>query len=219
MTEALAIPTPAPLAYSEMSDEQRLMLKQVCAGTNLNDQQFALLCEVGKRTGLDPLRRQIYGLIFQGRFIVMTGIDGFRAVARRNGLAGIDAPRFEYVDEQKRIPSSCEVTVYRWGRGGKESYTARCLFREFARFGRDGKLMGPWQTSPHHMLQKCTEALAHRMAFTEWMGGVYERDEFPREHVVRQQQPATTVDELISEPADQPAEVIYDDDPTAKDAP
>lgn len=232
MTTALAtVSEPHKLVpYAKMDDEQKLLLKQVCSGTNLNDQQFALLCEVGIRTGLDPLRRQIYGLIFQGRFVVVTGIDGFRAVARRNGLAGIDAPRFEYVDEQKRIPSSCEVTVYRWGRGGKESYTARCLFREFARFGRDGKLMGPWQTSPHHMLQKCTEALAHRMAFTEWMGGVYERDEFPRETRVQQDPhaprsvaelgaPAPVLDIETEDVEEYEPPYTIDPDPTAKDAP
>lgn len=236
MTNAIAvIDEPAKLVpFSVMSDEQRLMLKQVCAGTNLNDQQFGLLCEIGIRTGLDPLRRQIYGLIFDGKFQVFTGIDGFRAVARRNGLAGIDEPHFEYIDEQKRIPSSCSITVYRWGRGGeKESYTARGLFREYARYTRDGKLQKNWAEKPHLMLAKCVEALAHRMAFTEWMGGVYERDEFPREDQARVRQASQAprdIDDVGTKPIldvevagasdeDMETPYTYDPDPTAKDAP
>ncbi len=238
MTTSIAvIDEPTKLVpFSKMSDEQRLMLKQVCSGTNLNDQQFALLCEIGIRTGLDPLRKQIYGLIFDGKFQVFCGIDGFRAVARRNGLAGIDEPRFEHIDEQKRIPSACSITVYRWGRNGqKESYTARGLFREYARYNRDGKLQKNWGEKPHLMLAKCVEALAHRMAFTEWMGGVYERDEFPREDQARVRQASEgprSIDDVGTKPVidvevqedtqiddefDTP--YTYDPDPTAKDAP
>jgi len=185
MTEAIAIPDEQPVAltpWAKMDADQKVLLKQVCSGTDLNDSQFALLCEVGIRTGLDPFRRQIYGLIFDGKFQVVTGIDGFRAVARRNGLAGMDAPRFEYIDPEKRIPSACEITVYRWSRHGeKESYTVRGLFREYCRYTKEGKLQKNWAEKPHLMLAKCVEALAHRVAFTEWLGGVYERSEFPDE--------------------------------------
>lgn len=233
MTTALAtVSEPHKLVpYAKMDDEQKLLLKQVCSGTNLNDQQFALLCEVGIRTGLDPLRRQIYGLIFDGKFQVVTGIDGFRAVARRNGLAGIDAPVFEHIDEQKRIPSACTITVYRWGPNGqREAYTARGLFREYARTLRDGSLQKNWKEKPHLMLAKCVEALAHRMAFTEWMGGVYERDEFPRETRVQQDQhaprsvaelgaPAPVLDVETEDVEEYEPPYTIDPDPTAKDAP
>jgi hypothetical protein len=224
MTEAIAIPdNPSALVpWSQMDDERRSLLRQVCSGANLNDQQFQLLCEVGIRTGLDPFRKQIYGLVLGGKFTVFAGIDGFRAVARRNGLAGIDAPKFSWQDEKKTIPYACEVTVYRWGPNGqRESYTARGLLREY---------MGNtpiWKQRPCLMLAKCVEALAHRMAFTETMAQVYERDEFPSSDPtlnarIRQTEraPVSVASFLDTTATEAPAlEADPDHDPTDRDAP
>lgn len=203
MTEAIAIPEVAELVpWSKMDDERRALLKQVCAGASLNDGQFALLCEVALRAGLDPFRKQIYGLVLGGKFTVFTGIDGFRAVARRNGMAGIDAPVFEYIDEQKRIPTRCTITVYRWSRHGqREQYQATGTYREYV---RNSPI---WKEKPHLMLAKCVEALVLRMAFTETLGGVYEEAEFDAGPTTRgraRQADRGPVDvrELLEEPAE-----------------
>ena len=171
MTTAIAIPESAPLTlFSAMEPARRELLKQVVGG--LSDAKLELLCEIGIRAGLDPFRKQIYGLDLGGKFTIFTGIDGFRAVARRNGLAGIRKPVFDYIDPEKRIPSTCTVTVLRNGRNGIEEYTATGFMREYI---RNSPI---WKEKPHLMLAKCVEALAHRMAFTESLGGVYERSEF-----------------------------------------
>lgn len=187
-TTALAITKPAPLVpYAEMSADRQLMLQQICdPKKNLSPAQFGLLCELGLRSGLDPFRKQIYGLIFDGSFQVVTGIDGFRAMARRNGLAGIDKPIFTYLEKHEKtklFPLSCEITVYRWGPSGeREPYTASGLFREYARYKYNSDhLQANWESKPHLMLAKCVEALAHRMAFSEWFSGIHERAEFPYE--------------------------------------
>lgn len=173
--------------YSEMPDEQKALLKAACNSAQLNDAQFALLVEVARRSGLDPFRRHLYGLFFDGKFTLVTGIDGFRAVARRNGLAGIDDATHAYDDEKDKAhnyPVSSTVTVYRWAPNGeKEKYTATARWREYARYTRDKKtgdsiLQSNWRTKPHIMLDKCAEALALRKAFTESLGGIYERAEF-----------------------------------------
>lgn len=223
MTTAIAIPEHVQLVpWSAMDEERRVLLTQVCGG-RLNTGQLQLLCEIGLRTGLDPFRKQIYGLELGGRFTVFTGIDGFRAVARRNGLAGIDAPVFEYIDPEQRIPSRCTITVYRHGPNGtREAYTATGLMREY---------MGTtpiWKAKPHLMLAKCVEALAHRMAFTETMAQVYERAEFPeldhtigqRARRVSQQGPIDVTQPAIAD-AEVHASYSYDPDadPTDKDAP
>jgi len=189
MTTQLAVVSEhTPVPWSKMTEEQKSLIKQVCSGTNLNDQQFALLVEASIRSGLDVLRKQIYGLIIKGRFTVMTGIDGFRAVARRNGLAGVDDAVHTYGEEDKaqRFPLTSTVTVYRYGpRGEREPYTATARFHEYAQ-KKEGRPVDNWLTKPHVMLDKCAEALAHRKAFTESLGGIYERAEFANEELARQ---------------------------------
>lgn len=230
MTDAIALREPAtdlsPLSpWSAMDDEQRGLLKQACSGANLSDAQFALLVEVARRSGLDPFRRHIYGLVLGGKFTIIAGVDGFLAVARRNGLAGIDAPVFEYLDEQKRIPTSCTITVYRNGPAGRESYTAKRFMRECMRN------TPIWKERPHDMLAKCTKVMAIRDGFTESLGSVYERDELPSSTETRHQSrlvgPAPKdIRELLAKPEEQ-AEAVDaewhptdpDRDPTDSEAP
>lgn len=178
--------------YHEMTDEQRALLKQACSAATLDDAQFALIVEVARRSGLDPFRRHLYGLFFKGKFTIITGIDGFRAVARRCGLAGIDDAVHTY-DEKNReaqaFPKTSTITVYRWSpHGEKEAYTATARWAEYRRFSNEyrdksgqivpAQLMSNWRSMPHIMLDKCAEALALRKAFTESLGGIYERAEF-----------------------------------------
>lgn len=55
-----------------------------------NGQEFDLYMEVARRLRLDPLRKQIYAVIYnkdtpaKRKMSIITGIDGFRAVAARN---------------------------------------------------------------------------------------------------------------------------------------
>lgn len=230
MTTAIAIPEadpskPEPLvAYSRMSDERRVLLRHLCgtgaSGTNgaLSDAEMSMLVEVGLRSGLDPFQKQIYGIVLGGKFTILTGIGGFRAVARRNGLAGLDAPKFAWADEKKTVPHACEITAYRWGPPAvdgtrqKESYTARCLFNEFC------GTTPIWRQKPSHMLAKCTEACVLRMAFTETLGGLYIREEFPEAtgRVTRVMPDARDPRALLAPTFDAEVEP---EDPTDKDAP
>lgn len=174
-------------AYRDMSAEQRSLLKEVCSSAQLNDNQFALLIEVARRAGLDPFRRHLYGLFFEGKFTLVTGIDGFRAVARRNGLAGMDDVVYTWNEEKDpdhTFPVTATITVYRYGpRGEREPYTATARWREYVRFFNNKKtgkreMQSNWRDKPCIMLGKVAEALALRKAFTESLGGVYERAEF-----------------------------------------
>jgi len=232
-TAAIAIPDadpskPEPLvAYNRMTDERRVLMRQICRanGTDrvrpLTDAEMAMLCEFGMRSGLDPFRKQIYGIIMQGEFHLVTSIGGLRAVARRNGLAGVDAPKFAWADERKTVPHACEITVYRWGPPAvdgtrqREPYTARCLFNEF---NRETKI---WREKPSHMLAKCTEACAIRMGFEETTG-LCIRDEFPETtgRVTRVMPDARDPRALLAAPAfDAEVEPDAEHDPTDKDAP
>lgn len=220
MTEAIAKYEPATIErWSDMDDARKRLLREVCSGSNLTDSQFELLCEVAVRTGLDPIQRQIYGLNMGGKFQIVTGIDGFRKIAREDGLCGIDEPVYEYLDPEKRIPSLAKVTVYRRGpTGEREAYVGTAHMREFRRKS------ATWESMPHRMLAKCAEAHAHRLAFKR-SSGLYLREEFEptptvRQHAVKQ---VGTAAQLLAGPdveaEREPDEDDDDRDPRDKDAP
>lgn len=148
-------------------------------------QVFSLIC---KRTGLDPFSKQIYFMKTKqktkdasGQWVekdvmtVMTGIDGYRAIAERSGtLAGIDD--VVYDQENKEFPNKATVTVWRMLNGTRVGFTASARWTEYARM-YNGKATGQWAKMPYLMLGKCAEALALRKAFPNDLSGVYTAEE------------------------------------------
>jgi phage recombination protein Bet len=137
------------------------------------------------RTGLDPFARQIYMIERQGKQTIQTGIDGFRLIARRavdrqRQKLGYAEPQWcgpegKWVDVwlNAEPPLAAKVTVYRDG----EPFPAVALLREFRQTRRDGTPNSQWASRPAHMLAKCAEALALRMAFPQDLSGLYTTDE------------------------------------------
>ena len=69
---------------------QQLALIRRTVAKDCNPSEFDLFVEICKRVRLDPFRRQIYAQVYsknsidKRQMVVITGIDGFRAVAARN---------------------------------------------------------------------------------------------------------------------------------------
>ena len=151
-----------------------------------------------QRTGLDPFARQIYMVEYGGKPTIQTGIDGFRLVANRAARRervkySKGAP--EWADEtgtwhsvwsrakhNGQQPTAARVTVVKDG----EQFTAVLMFEEFVARRRDGNPNMMWSTKGAHMLSKCAEAAALRMAFPNDLAGLYTDDEMAavREHTV-----------------------------------
>lgn len=147
-----------------------------------------------KRTGLDPLAKQIYPVYRwnskQGKetMTIQAGIDGLRATAERSTLyAGSDDAVF--VDEEPKNvedrvrPRIATVTVYKINKitGERMPITASARWSEYAQKAKkkDGSeyFTGMWSTMPYNQLAKCAEALALRKAFPNDLGGVYAAEE------------------------------------------
>jgi len=109
----------------DFSDRQLDLIRRTVAN-DCNPQEFDLFCEVARRAGLDPFRRQISAIVFskgdqdKRRMSIITGIDGLRSIAARSGRyrPDEDPPRFTY-DEALKDPHSnplgierAEVRVY-----------------------------------------------------------------------------------------------------------
>ena len=181
--------------------------------------QLALFFHFCVRSGLDPFARQIYMI---GRtnwkaadnpdepektWTIQTGIDGFRTVAHRAAIKAGESISYEdtvYYDSEgnahevwlsKAYPAAVKVTVLR----GNARFPFIARWDEFAPTYYDRKqgayvVAKMWQQMPAHMLRKCAEAGALRMAAPQDLSGVYVDEEMARadaEAVVREAEEAT----------------------------
>lgn len=143
--------------------EQEQALRAVVA-RDATDAQWKFFCDFCTRRGLDPYTRQVHWT----RQGVITGIDGFRALAERSGEYRPGETRYD-VEDGKLL--AAHVTVYR--RYGDEWHplSESAYLEEY-------KAASPlWVKMPRVMLAKVAEARALRRAFPSVFSGVYAAEE------------------------------------------
>ena len=151
-------------------------------GNQRPDEDLLLFLYVAKRTGLDPLNKQIYAIyrwntkVGRDTMTIQAAIDGMRVVAQRTkGYAGQDDVVFD--DETKKYPNKATVTVYKLMDGQKVSFTASARWNEYVQTDPKGMPLTMWAKMPFLMLGKCAEALALRKAFPNELSGIYTAEE------------------------------------------
>jgi len=155
-------------------EQVELVKRTVAVGAT--DDELALFLHTCKRTGLDPMAKQIHFVKRNSKsgpkVAFQTAIDGYRLVADRTGkYAGNDDPVFVEKDGK---PVSATVTVYKLINGERIAFGATARWSEYFP-GEDQGFM--WRKMPYLMLGKCAEGLALRKAFPAELGGVYTDDE------------------------------------------
>lgn len=187
----------SPKLYIDLIKGQ--IMKPDRNGKERSNTDLLLFLYVAKRTGLDPLTKQIYAVFrwdfTQGKEVmaIQTGIDGMRLIAQRTGeYAGQDEVVFTPEDESEKYPTKATVTVYKLLNGTRVPFTATARWREYAPYTKDKnggnpKLGAMWEKMPYTMLGKCAEALALRKGFPNELSGVYSDEEMqqatPREAI------------------------------------
>ena len=158
-----------------------------------SDDEFLLFMHQVRRTSLDPLSRQIYGVMrwnkSQGRraLSIEIAIDGSRVIAERSGkYAGQVGPFWcddtgQWKDAwlDKSPPIAAKVGILRndfaepcWGVARYDAYKQT---------DREGNVRGLWATMPEVMTAKCAEAQALRKTFPQVLSGLYTSDEMDQE--------------------------------------
>ncbi len=197
----------------QFNNDQVSLIKNTIA-KDATDNELQLFLHQCKRTGLDPLTRQIYFMKRGGKVTIQTSIDGFRVIAERSGdYAGQDEPVFEDVldSEGKKKDKKCRVTVYRFR--GDTRYPAAVGVAYWSEYCPQQGQDFMWKKMPHTMLAKVAEALALRKAYPQDLSGLYTNDEMNQADVT----PAPVVDEV--DPADKKIliDMLWDADLTAEE--
>lgn len=152
-------------------DKEKIALIKKTVAKDATDDELQLFLYTAKKSGLDPLLRQIHCVKRKGHMAIQTGIDGYRLIADRTGAyAGNDDPVYD--DEAK--PRKASVTVYKLVNGQRCPFTATARWDQYFPGEAQGFM---WTKMPHLMLGKCAEALALRKAFPAELSGLYTDDE------------------------------------------
>lgn len=169
-----------------LSDEQITTLAQ--AGVipyGVPAPVLTVFAHAAREHGLSPFKKEIYLVKYGGTYNTIVGIDGMRAkAARTKQFAGREDARFnlqpdgQYLTASQlakanTMPTTCTVTVHRMIDGQRCPFTKTVVFAEYCPANRSGK----WATMPYNMIEKCAEAAALRMAFSDQVAGLHIEEE------------------------------------------
>lgn len=179
------------IALVNFNEEQIKLIKTQIA-PEATENELGLFLYQAKRTGLDPLTRQLYCIHrntkdARGNWVkkmtIQTSIDGFRVIAERSGdYGGQDEPIF---NEQDGKLISCKITVYRFR--GDVRYPAAVGVAYWSEYCQESSPM--WKKMPHTMLAKVAEALALRKAYPQDLSALYTGDEMAQTEVAEELKP------------------------------
>jgi phage recombination protein Bet len=177
------------LASSHKLTQEQVDLVKRTIARGATDDELALFLYYARRTGLDPLSRQIHFVrrwdADLGREVgtIQTGIDGLRLIAARTGLYRPDPEAPRYAFKEDGTPQSARVRVHVYHPETQAWYPveAEAFYEEYVQRKRDGIPTRAWARMPKLMLAKCAEALALRKAFPAELSGIYAHEEMGTE--------------------------------------
>jgi phage recombination protein Bet len=182
MTTEMTVREDGSVPLVSWTHEQVELIKRTIA-VNATPDELQLFLYQAKRTGLDPLSRQIHFVKRKDKGTIQTAIDGYRLIADRTGkYAGSDDYLFDegipqylhMIGKDGKAPVTATVTVYKMCDGSKVAFTATAGWSEYF----PGELQGfMWKKMPYLMIGKCAEALALRKAFPAELSGIYTNEE------------------------------------------
>ena len=193
------------------SGSQLSLIRQTVA-KDANETEFNWFIANCQLTRLNPLKKHCYLFIFhkdnpkKRQPVIVTAIDGFRAIAERSGSYRPDnrAPRITY-DENLSGPLNpegiikAEVDVYKWSHGEWHAVTGTAHWKEFApirhkwaddpesgkRVRTEEQELDPgkegWTRMPNLMIAKVAESQALRKGWPEDLSSVYGNEETHQE--------------------------------------
>lgn len=167
----------------EISPEPKEFIRQtIFPGST--DAELELYLHDCKRQGIHPLDRLIVPTIRTNKgvrkYTPIVTVDLMRSRAEETGCyAGNDDP--EFTGEPKKPDFTARTTVWKLVGGVRCAFTATARWAEYFPGGDSGFM---WNSKPHLMLGKCSEALALRKAFPRQLSGLYVKEEMEQAGVI-----------------------------------
>jgi phage recombination protein Bet len=153
-----------------------------------DDSEMKFCLAVCNRTGLDPFARQVHFTKRKNHktgkesITIVTGIDGFRALAQKSG-AYAGAPDCAFEVNAKGLPTKATYTVQKIVQGMMVSFTSSVYWDEFYPGDTGDGFM--WRKMPFQMLGKVAEAQALRKGFPAELGGIHADEEMHQANSTR----------------------------------
>lgn len=161
---------PIKNSSNSLTQDEELLLQTVAKGSTPSE--FKMFLEFAKATGLNPYKKEIWFIKDnQGRVQMMTGINGFLAIANRH--PEYDGMQVSINEENGKLVSAT-ARVYRKDR--KIPSEATVYYCEYA------KQSPIWRQMPRMMLTKVAKSVALREAFPQELNGIYTQEEMPQEY-------------------------------------
>ena len=203
MNELITQHEQAVIPQVSWTHEQVNLIKRTIA-YGATDDELQLFLYQAKRTGLDPLSRQIHFVKRKDKGTIQTAIDGYRLIADRTGkYAGSDdylfdegIPQYLHMQSQHGHPLTATVTVYKMCDGSRVAFTATAGWGEYFPGEKQGFM---WEKMPYLMIGKCAEALALRKAFPAELSGIYTNEEMMQADASSTRPPAAPIHESSQE--------------------
>lgn len=161
------------------------------------DAEFSMFVNLCKSTGLNPFKKEIWFVKANGRAQIMTGINGFRAIANANDqYDGTELGLISAEGDYKTAAYPKDDYIGAW---------AKC-YRKDRKIPSEGiamladydKKFGNWKSMRRVMIMKCAESVALRSAFPQQLNGLYTTEEMPKEYI---DAPEPTVVEVSADAA------------------
>lgn len=145
------------------------------------ESEFAMFVQVCKSTGLNPFKREVWFIKAGGRVQMMTGINGFYAIANKSPLydgieVGLVGRNGEYLP--MTYPGSDFIGA--WAKVHRKD--RKIPSEGVAMLSEYDKGQGNWKSMRRIMISKCAESIALRKAFPQELNGLYTQEEMPVEY-------------------------------------
>ena len=161
------------LVVINYDDSRTLEVIKESVAKNATKEEFDYFLAYCRHTGLNPLKHEIWFIKTSKGVQVMTGINGYMAIA--NSHPQFDGIETEFTKDEQGKLESCTCRVWRKDRSRPHQETV--YFEEY------NQGSGNWVTKPHTMLAKVAKAHALREAFTQELAGTYIEDEYKGETI------------------------------------
>jgi phage recombination protein Bet len=159
-----------------------------CFAPTLNELEFNTLVEIGKSTGLNPFKREIWAIKYGNKEAsIFIGRDGYRASIGRNSNYGSHIVDAVYENDNFNVDLVNSVVEHKYDLKNRGRVVgAYCLvfmksttrpYYVFVQFDEYNLKQSLWLSKPATMIKKVAEAQCIRMALPNVYGGTYSEDE------------------------------------------